>query len=250
MSNRYLSNEEIESKARDLQLELWELAGCPQETKKILNAFKPSKLVGYLGYKYIELEDLGDNRFNRKKYETAGTVNHTKTDNYKGTVAISLKFSAAVRNFTAGHEAGHLVLHPDQSGLHRDIPVDYVKSEIADYRETQANKFSSYWLMPGKLVLKEIINMLERIGGHESFLSYNAKKIESATTTVHFDENLSFWLAGGDSMKLVSAEENGSRESALASFRNGVYPSLADIFGVSHTAMAHRIKELGIIIYP
>ena len=230
MVKKNINNKDIEQTARDLQIEMWENAGCPTETVDILNVFEPKNLIEYLGYNYQEHENLGEVCFNKNKFETAGMVDH---DRKIVGISLSPSFKQAERNFTSAHEAGHIILHPHIKGLHRDRPIDSESEAIVDPIETQANKFATYWMMPKKLVLTELKKIL-------------------GTIPITFDENLSWNLNMNNPNSLLRAEEKTlDREVALASYNgHNNFLSLAEIFGVSIKAMAIRLRELRVVRYP
>jgi Zn-dependent peptidase ImmA (M78 family) len=72
-------------------------------------------------------------------------------DKDKKEVFISRRYPVAVRNFTAAHELGHAIMH-QQSGLHRDKPIDGSAGGQRDPIEKEADYFAACFLMPEKLV--------------------------------------------------------------------------------------------------
>lgn len=69
-----------------------------------------------------------------------------------------------------------------------------------------------------------------------------------------FDDNTSFFLNHSDPDALLRTDENSlEREFALAkctSLNGNYFDSLSNVFGVSDSAMAIRIKELKLVKWP
>jgi Zn-dependent peptidase ImmA (M78 family) len=148
-------------------------------------------------------------------------------------VRISREFPVDIRNFTAAHELGHVRLAHEGIGLHRDRPQDGSgKDRARPVQEIEADKFASYFLMPGRLLKAAFIRSFE-------------------TECFALTEATMFALAGNDHMDLETKCKNRrdlSRVLAGAERYNGVhFLSLAKRFKVSDEAMAIRLEELDLV---
>jgi Zn-dependent peptidase ImmA (M78 family) len=173
-------------------------------------------------------ESLGRFKAKGKSIEVAGIM-----DRNNKRVRISREFPVNIRNFTAAHELGHIVLGHEGSGLHRDKPLDGSgKDGSRPTQEIEADKFATFFLMPEKLVKKAF----KRLFGTECFA---------------LTEATMFALAGNDSMELQArckTRRDLSRILAGAERYNGVrFVSLANQFHVSNEAMAIRLEELDLV---
>lgn len=222
------TNAEIEAKTVSLQRKIWQqrseiwFDSAPPNPIDILDPEIAFRLIGY-GF-HLD-ETLGQHFGDGRQIEVAGTIDDSSRE-----VHISRQFLYDVRNFTAAHELGHALLH-DARGLHRDRPLDGA-SINRDPIEIEADKFASYFLMPGKLVRTHF----EKIFGAGSFL---------------LNEDTRFALTRGTSLNL-SSDCGSLRDLAkvLASTEsyNGLrFLSLAKQFRVSTGAMAIRLEELGLL---
>lgn len=225
----YLSTADIEAIVLKQQSDSWKKAGEPENTTDLLNLFNPSNIIADLDYDYQEYENLGENRFHKDRYETAGLVDHDRK-----IVAVSLRFKPYEQKFTAAHEIGHIWLHPDLEGLHRDRVIGSEKQKNSfDPIEWQANKVATFLLMPKFLILKEV---RRRFGKN---------------LPLHFDERISFILNPNPPPSLMSSQKGSlERETAMATYNEGGrIISLVELFGVSVEAMAIRLQELGVVDY-
>jgi Zn-dependent peptidase ImmA (M78 family) len=148
---------EIEERARALQknvyrqrYELWE-ANPPLN---VVDVFEPGIGLQYVGYTITSVHSLGQILVDNIRSEVSGQI-----DNLSKSVVISENFSAAIKRFTAAHELGHALLHPDVKVLHRDIPLE--RSVVTNWREREANRFASAYLMPRKLVEERFTQCFE-----------------------------------------------------------------------------------------
>lgn len=193
--------------------------GVPEEPVQLLN---PEKAFYLLGYSYHEVDSLGEIE---PGVDVAGMI-----DKDKKQVFISRRYPAAVRNFTAAHELGHAIMH-QQSGLHRDKPIDGSTGGIRDAIEKEADYFAACFLMPEKLVRSVFTQRFPaEVLNHEALRDLlnrnNDKKTEKQLKTMR---GLARALAGLDSI-------NGH-----------AVPSLAEYFKVSVEAMAIRLEQLGLV---
>lgn len=193
--------------------------GVPEEPVQLLN---PEKAFYLLGYSYHEVDSLGEIE---PGVDVAGMI-----DKDKKQVFISRRYPVAVRNFTAAHELGHAIMH-QQSGLHRDKPIDGSTGGIRDAIEKEADYFAACFLIPEKLVRSVFAQRFpDAVLNHEALRDLlnrnNDKKTEKQLKTTR---GLARALAGLDSI-------NGHAVT-----------SLAEYFKVSVEAMAIRLEQLGLL---
>jgi Zn-dependent peptidase ImmA (M78 family) len=224
---RRYTNREIEAAATDLQRRLWrerdrlEEGVHPNNPLDVLDIRKALHLVGY------ELTfESGLGYHPGSQIEVAGLI-----DRDVKVVKASLQFLEPYQTFTLAHELGHAVLHPDGGGIHRDRPLDGV-TRARDAGEREADKFASYFLMPGKLLRERF---------YQCFGTYR------------------FVLSDDTAFALARASSDAVREKnptqrhlarALAStesYNARSFQSLATQFRVSIGAMAIRLEELGLL---
>lgn len=180
------------------------------------------KILGYqFGYASLGYHDV-----NGTTFQIAGQINKKEK-----VVAISKDLTLEVRNFTAAHELGHALLHGGMNVLHRDRPLDGSASETKDLKETQANNFASYFLMPATSV-KTVFQLALSI---EKFaLNQNAVFALGFQTISEFKRRY---------RTLRSASR------FVARFKGKTYEPLHKIFHVSAEAMAIRLEELELVQY-
>jgi Zn-dependent peptidase ImmA (M78 family) len=223
--NKY-KDDEIEVVARGVLKVMWQRQRVPSgSARDPLDLLDPLLAFEQLDYEIDLPDSLGQFTYDGRVHEVAGSV-----DQQKRRVWLSTQFPLAVRNFTAAHELGHVVLH-ETVGLHRDRPLSGTSS-LKDRPEYEADRFAINFLMPRKLVLAKF----EGIYGRAPFA---------------FNEETSFALLGSeaeDSRKWPRTLRELSRLLASATRFNGFeIMSLADQFRVSVEAMAIRLEELGLV---
>ncbi len=220
---RRYTNKEIEAAATDLQRRLWrEFDGArPTNPLDVLDIRKALRLVGY------ELTfESGLGYHPGSQIEVAGLI-----DRDAKVIKASLQFLEPYQTFTLAHELGHAVLHPDGGGIHRDRPLDGV-TRSREAGELEADKFASYFLMPGK-PLRECFN--QRFGTKRFVLTDDTAFALSRTTS--------------DAVRgKYPTRRHLARALAAAESYNGrSFQSLATQFRVSVGAMAIRLEELGLV---
>ena len=221
------SQREIESIARNLQIELWRSRESVLPQRNNLGPLEILDPVGAfeaLGYSVRLRESLGQYSGDGELFEVAGIL-----DNSSAEVQISRRFSPEIRNFTAAHELGHAILH-EGTGLHRDRALDGSRcSGARDPKEIEADIFAAYFLLPDKQV---------------------RKAFEHRFLTQHFvlNEATAFALTSGSLDALQNrcrTLRDLTRVLASSEHYNGVhFSSMARQFGVSIEAMAIRLEEL------
>ena len=231
-----MNKESIQKAARELQRDLWRNRDdlWPGQQVTAFEVLDPGAAAHFLGLQFEEHEDLGGERFGFRgqRFRVAGLM-----DRQAKKIAIATWFPFETRRFTAAHEIGHWLLHPDQV-MHRDRPIDG-GADLGRGRpqfEIEADYFAACFLMPPKLLEDAFRNLF---GMREQFV---------------IDENVAFHLCPSDPDSLVRVERDSlDRELVLArcgSFNGKYFRSLSEQFGVSRTAMAIRLKELEFVRWP
>ena len=220
-----ISYKHIEKAARQLTHVIWRHRealwpdGVPDDPAELLN---PEKAFELLGYKVFKRSSLG---VIEGDIDVAGII-----DKNNRIAELSMLMSPEIMNFTAAHEVGHAIMH-QQSGLHRDKPLDGSGTGSRDHIELEADKFAVYFLMPAKLVSSRFNErfppeLLQRDNLQHLLNRNKDKRVEKELST---KRGLARALAGLDSI-------NGE----------AVF-SLAEQFKVSREAMAIRLEELDLI---
>lgn len=221
------SNEEIESIVRGFHRYLWKSRKSLWPEKDIsnpLDVLDLRKSLGSVGYDYMEVEGIESAVLASGRVEVEGII-----DPRSNMVYISGQCSPEIKRFTAAHELGHAVLHEMTGAAHRDRASDGSKISRRPM-EREADRFASCFLIPEKQLRRHF----EARFGCASFM---------------LTEESAFAL-GVDMQEIEKHVERDSLHILLADAKtyNGVsFLSLAERFKVSKTAMAIRIRELGLI---
>lgn len=226
-----ISNTDIENLVSAIQNCMWKYRdyiwkkNIPNQPLEIID---PIRLLKKLGYQYKEFESLGNYEHEDGRFEVAGIINTQKKH-----VSISQNFIPETINFTIAHELGHAILHPNQT-LHRDRPMDGTGAAITnDFKEIQANRFASNFLMPRKILMR-LFNSL--------FLT---NKFEINTQTA-----LCFGVQVRELRDMCKSKRDLSKLLASAEFYNGAaFQSISEQFQVSVETMAIRLEELDLVTY-
>ena len=229
MLDRYA---QIEQVARGLQAKIWKdrhslfPGGAPTDPVKLLD---PDLAIRYVGYNYNLSDDLGGCWGKESSRGIAGII-----DRLAKRISISREFPPVIRRFTAAHELGHAMLH-EGTLMHRDRPLDgSVKlHQPRSQMELEADKFATFFLMPGKLVQERFWMIF---GGPAVFVLTDDTAF--ALDSCNPDALIGKCRSTRDLSKILANTEqyNGRR-----------YCSLADQFGVSVETMAIRIEELQLV---
>ncbi|PUU69037.1 methenyltetrahydrofolate cyclohydrolase [Flavobacterium sp. WLB] len=230
---RGIKNSNIEQCVRDLQNLIWNnrsliwKKNIPQNALEIL---KPEAILKQvLGYDCFFSEQYGVPTADDGIIEVAGVI-----DQPNKLVAISTVYPKEVQNFTAAHELAHAILHQNPI-LHRDNPLDRPRQKAeGNPTEYEADKFAAYFLMPKKIVEEAFFRIFD-------------------TIPFKIDENTAFKF-GGKTASNLRDECRNKREltkklATLELYNGKFFVSLSKTFGVSATAMAIRIEELGLVDY-
>lgn len=190
----------------------------------------PTNGAKVLGYSYAERPDLDlelhlcGTAVSRKRSVIAGVL-----DRPNRRILVSAKDSLEVRRFTAAHELGHLLLHPELDSVHRDRPIDQCVARPP--LERAADRFAAEFLMPPGWLASVVERMFGKV-------------------PIKLNGNLAWWLDPVDPEHLLYAGPDRDLDVALAiasCTRIGNHTSLREQFCVSATAMALRLMELGLI---
>jgi formiminotetrahydrofolate cyclodeaminase len=204
---------------------LWPQLGAQTDPVQFLDPVGAFRL---LGYDFALSESLGLSRTAAGTFEVAGLL-----EALPGSVRVSRQMKPEVRLFTAAHELGHVILHPQLLEAHRDRPLDgSVVSRTPIERE--ADRFASAYLMPTKLVRERFVQNF----GTQSF---------------SLSDGTAFALIGTGLVEArvrLKSERGLAKALATAERYNGrQVPPLAAQFKVSATAMAIRLEELDLISF-
>lgn len=228
-ASRRRIDQHIEALAKDLHARLW------KEKESIWDGVPPTDPIDFLdpaialrliGFEHSLEESLGKHRVSGGHIEVAGLIDRTSK-----IVRLSRQFPMHVRMFTAAHELGHAVLHPNGGSIHRDRPLDGATlSRGID--EVEADKFATYFLMPEKLVKNRFTGLF-------------------GTDFFELNDDTAFALSG-ESVSEIRAKCHTRRDLSIllakAERYNGRhFMSLADQFHVSNGAMAIRLEELNLL---
>ena len=223
---------DLEQCARDLQNLIWDnrhLIWKKNKPESRFEILKPESVIKQvLGYDCFFSEKYGVPTGDGGVIEVAGVI-----DQPNKLVAISTIYSKEVQNFTAAHELGHAILH-NQPILHRDNnPLDRAgKRKDGDYTEYEADKFATFFLMPKKLVQEAFFSIYQ--SSHFQITDDSAFKFNGKTARELRNECKD---KRGLARKLANSE----------SYAGKYFQSLSKTFGVSITAMAIRLEELGLV---
>lgn len=220
----------IERAARGLHRAVWRWHEASEKAVDldVTDYVDPRVACEALGIQYCEYPEF-DNRFAQAGEVVAGVL-----DRQRGVIAVATNASPASIRFTAAHEIGHWVLHPN-AVMHRDRPIktNFRNPTGRPKIEREADYFAACFLMPWK----SVVNEFQRRFGTSS--------------PVLIDEEVAFWLDPVNGNRLLGMDSS-SFDKALAfaraqQFYGRAFSSMADRFKVSQEAMAIRIHELGLI---
>jgi Zn-dependent peptidase ImmA (M78 family) len=218
----------IEKEARRLQVEIYGRRDVryPMGAPNIPALFDPRNVADHCGLFYevrarIDTDYAGGG-------EAAGLWQRDRS-----TILVSTRFSYETQRFTAGHEIGHYILHPQVGDrtLHRELPVG-AHTSYRPLLEQEADHFSACLLMPRGAVIAEFD---ARFGSKHPL-------VLTDTVAYHLkaDERVLF---AQPARSLMFAEAVAKTQQ----FDRRRFQSLASFFGVSPRAMAIRLEELGLV---
>jgi Zn-dependent peptidase ImmA (M78 family)/formiminotetrahydrofolate cyclodeaminase len=228
-----LTNSDIELIAKDLQNMLWKYKDKIWKQRSpefILDILQPDiVLTKILDYQLERVDSLGLDEIDDEEVEVAGMINKTKK-----LVVVSDQFAPEIQSFTIGHELGHALLHKVVTA-HRDRASD--GSNVSGKRpisERQADRFSTYFLMPEKQIrkfFKERFGVDQLVLNDDTAFALNQGRVSELRTEWKKNE-IKFGLARA--------------LSSIEQYKGQSFYSMATIFRVSEQAMAIRLIELRI----
>lgn len=224
------SDFEIETLTRQVLAEIWKNRESLFPNVKALmpiDVVDPITALEMYGYEVKTVGALGQLSIEDKRLANVAGI----LDTSRRQVLLSSGFPNSVRNFTAAHELGHVMMH-DFVGVHRDKPIEG-GSQSSNPQEREAEKFAAFFLMPEKL-LKSVFELLF---GSAPFV---------------LNEETRFALAGSVPNQRGDWSPRNVRELSLVlstaeRFNGRSNTSLMNQFRVSRTAMAIRLEQLGLI---
>lgn len=191
-----------------------------------LDLVDPAIALYLKGFSVHSDQDLGRVWDSGIQARVAGIVDQRRKE-----IRIAVGLDEKERRFTTGHELGHVILHPDMTGLHRDRAVSG-PSPRKDWRERDADAFSSCFVMPLKLLLREFSN---RFGvdvfrlDQDAVFGLRLGTMDRARQIIRSPRDLALCVAGA------------------SSFMGNHFEPLSRFFRVSPTAMAIRLEEVGLV---
>lgn len=222
----------IEKEARRVQFEVWSERELiwPMGVPKPEAMFEPRVIAEKFGLEFEYRDKIEAVGGRQSRMEAAGFL-----DRRRGVIAVSGAYKYPTQRFTAAHELGHFVLHPwiGDGVVHRDRPVFELGGYGRPQIEQEADYFAACLLVHRKLLIKAFEDR------------FGTRKPLPLTETV------AFHLAGPEAQSLFNAPRTSLMfSSAVAraeSFDTRRFPSLAEHFGVSVSAMAIRLRETGLV---
>jgi hypothetical protein len=220
----------IELKAWELQAQIWreKTRLFPMGAPTPLGMLEPEIAARVLGYSYDLYDGLSPWGQGRDHFEIAGML-----DRQRRVIAVSTKFDYPTMRFTGAHEVGHVALDHRGRVMHRDRPVFRMDNGWRDPVEQEADYFAACFLAPARLVTE----------------AYQQRFILGPPLPL--TDTVAFHLCGESAHALMGAGP-GSLTFAAAvagarSFNGRHFESLANLFCVSVSAMAIRLRELNLI---
>lgn len=217
-----------EEMARELQLELWDRQCTlwPGEKVGPLDVCNPWVAAKFLGFEVQEgwLTHAGT----RTGFQLGGFINRPAK-----LIAIADQQKPRTKLFTLAHEVGHLIMHP---GLHhhREMPLHGLTEprEPTELKEFQANHFAGCFLVPAKQLRR-------------------AFRAAFSVDALRLTYDVAWELLLEDYMSLMNSPYHSlafERVVAQAQrFRGRHFGPLHDLFQVSPTTMALRLRQVGLV---
>ena len=222
---------DVDKVARTLLEDMWAQRHLliPERDATRLEVADPQLAAKYLLIDFQIEDQIGAAfAYRGAKFETAGLI-----DRQRRRIAVSRRFPKEAMVFTAAHEIGHWLLHPGEV-MHRDRPIAWppANGQLRPQMEREADYFAACFLMPRSLLADTVEALF-------------------AACPVVIDERTAFAIDMSDHRQLVKTREGSlERARALARARHfGLrhFAPLHEQFGVSMSAMAYRLQELGLV---
>ena len=152
-------------------------------------------------------------------------------------VELSTRYSPQSQRFTAAHELGHFLLHTESEQFCDREPTH--GDGERPYCEIEADMFAAEFLLPGHVVEQIFLsNFGARIAG-----TAPNRLLSDAVAAIHTrDES---WTP--QTLASAPSRVRASQIAALPTYGGRFFTSLADMFGVSRTAMGIRLLNLGLV---
>jgi hypothetical protein len=166
--------------------------------------------------------------YTKAGHKLGGFIN--RTANLIG-VDVDLRYRTKL--FTLAHEIGHLEMHPELHH-HREIPVHGLTDvqHPVDRREHQANQFAGFFLVPTKQL---------RIAFEAAF----------GVRTLQLTDQVAWELLRDDWASLINSPYHSLAFARCVGraqrYCGREFGPLHDLFKVSETTMAIRLKESGLV---
>jgi Zn-dependent peptidase ImmA (M78 family) len=220
----------IELKARELQAQIWRERTklFPMGAPTPLGMLEPENAAEVLGISYQLSEGLGTWGQGCDRFEIAGML-----DRQRQIIAVSTKFEYPTMRFTGAHEVGHVALDHPHRIMHRDRPVFQIQGGLRGTFEQEADYFAACFLAPSRLVIEAF---------HMRFISVPPLPLTDAVAFHLCGESCHALMRAGPESMMFAAAVAGAK-----SFNGRHFKSLAEIFGISVSAMAIRLRELKLI---
>lgn len=222
-----MNHDRIDSEVHRLHYEIWHKRALlfPFGEPRPEVMLDPEIAARVLDVSYQVLDQIPSER---NSAEAIGSL-----DRRRNIIKVSRRFGYANQRFTGAHEIGHYLLHPFEGNrvAHRDLPAAGMRSRRAPSEE-EADYFAGCFLAPKRLLTKAF---RERFGEEP----------------LHLDDVLAFHLAGDHAQQLMRAP-TGSLDFAAAvasaqKLDRRYFQSLTEMFGMSKTALAIRLRELSLV---
>ena len=217
----------IEERARELQFELWDnqVAYWPGEQVMPIDVCDPWVAAHHLDFEVQEgWLTCPETRIG---HQLGGFINRSAR-----LIGISDQLKPRTMRFTLAHEIGHLKLHP-RMNHHREIALHGLTEphEPADPLEREANRFAGYFLVPTVQLRK-------------------AFRAAFGVETLLLTDDVAYELLGDGFMALMNTNCHSLAFERLIAkalrFRGRQFGSFVDLFQVSETTLAMRLRECGL----
>jgi len=154
-------------------------------------------------------------------------------DRDKSLIAVSARLKPEIKRFTAAHEIGHFILHPEITSLREDPRTDgAIRAPLRTLKEKEADLFAAELLMPERFFNQVFANL------------WGDDDIDCG----HLDDDQAYYLTQG---KLNAREISKLSRIERAKLVAGEIPMttadalpMAEIFGVSRTAAGIQLLDL------
>jgi hypothetical protein len=226
----------IREKAYELILKLWKLEKSrrgPALRFRELLPLQPKQIaIELLSLEYEEPEEVGHLWIGPLRVILAGFLNRDES-----LIAVSARLNPEIKRFTAAHEIGHFILHPEITSLREDPRTDgAIRAPLRTLKEKEADLFAAELLMPERFFNQVFASL------------WGDDDIDCG----HLDDDHAYYLTQGklnareisklsrlERAKLVAREIPMTTAAALP---------MAEIFGVSPTAAGIQLLDFGRVV--